>query len=495
MSNLKNDDKDSMKEKKLFIAEALPGSGKSTKFIECLPELIHNSKIVYAMPTNALISELALQIRTRAGFTPVVITSDTVDHVIAHVEKALAARSQPLIMITHEALRRVDARLLAGWELVVDEVPSVSDCKGYQFDSISYLGSLGNYLTVDAEKKAALKPENIALIENIIKAKDNSALSDSALDVLKAMLTPKCSVEVEAQTDKGKRLVRIVSYRDFLPAFSSANSVHVLANNVQDTLLGIHATYQGWQFEPSIFTPEFDGYGKRVELHPFLTGKYSKTQSMMQRNGKPADAWDDGVQLADWLNCVTVMVGDEKGLAFAHQWMKYNFSDAITKLPIDSRGINGYQDRHIAICLQHGNVSPDDALSFHTLGEMLGVPVQEVRKAIEFERFYESTLQAVARTSLRDRSSTEPVTLFVQNMSMALYLQSKLGRLATINTELVMTPWEKEQSDKKKDKALLQAQAISLLIEKGMTRQDIANDLCIPYPTIKRWTKGLEQAA
>ncbi|MCF5455582.1 hypothetical protein GIV89_28415, partial [Pseudomonas syringae] len=147
----------------------------------------------------------------------------------------------------------MDARLLAGWELVVDEVPSVSDCKGYQFDSISYLGSLGNYLTVDAEKKAALKPENIALIENIIKAKDNSALSDSALDVLKAMLTPNCSVEVEAQTDKGKRLVRIVRYREFLPAFSSANSVHVLANTVQDTLLGIHATYQGWQFEPSIF--------------------------------------------------------------------------------------------------------------------------------------------------------------------------------------------------------------------------------------------------
>lgn len=482
-------------QKVINVAEALPGSGKSTKFIEALLSLIYTSKTLYAMPTNALIKELALAIKLKVGISPLVITSDTVDHVTEHLEKVLAANTQPLVMITHEALRRVDPRLLEGWELVVDEVPSVSDCQSYQFDSISYLGSLGNYLTVGTDKKAALKLENVALVENMINAKDSSALSESALDVLKAMLTPKCSVEVEAQTIKGKRLVRIVRYRDFLPAFSNANSVHILANNVQDTLLGIHATYQGWQFEPSLFTPEFDGYGKRVELHPFLTTKYSKTQSMMQRNGIPAETWDEGVQLADWLRCITAMVGDEKGLAFAHQWMKYNFSESITKLPIDSRGINGYQDRHIAICLQHGNVSPDDALSFNTLGEMLGVPIAEVRKAIEFERFYESTLQAVARTSLRDRSSTEPVTLFVQSMDMAVYLQEKLGRLATINTDLVMTPWEKQESEKKKAKAQQQAEVISLLIETGMSRQDIAIDLGIPYPTIKRWTKGLEQAA
>lgn len=481
--------------KKIFIAEALPGSGKSTKFIEALPTLMHTSKTVYAMPTNALIRELELNIKINAGISPIVITSETVDHVTAHLEKVLAVNKQPLIMVTHEALRRVDPRLLEGWELVVDEVPSVSDCKTYLFDSTSYLGSLANYLTIGPDKKASLNPEHIALVETMIKAKDTSALSKPALEALQAMLTPKCSVEVEAQSTKGKRLVRIVSYRDFLPAFSYANSVHVLANNVQDTLLGIHATYQGWHFEPSIFTPDFDGYGKRVELHPFLTTKYTKTQSMMQRNGKPADTWDEGVQLADWLRCVTAMVGDEKGLAFAHQWMQYNFSDSITKLPIDSRGINGYQDRHIAICLQHGNVSYDDALSFHTLGEMLGVPVSEVRKAIEFERFYESTLQAVARTSLRDRCSTEPVTLFVQSMDMAVYLQEKLGRLAIINTNLVMTPWEKQESDKKKAKAQQQAKVVSLLIEKGMSRQDIAIDLGIPYPTIKRWTKGLEQAA
>ena len=202
-----------------------------------------------------------------------------------------------------------------------------------------------------------------------------------------------------------------------------------------------------------------------------------------------------GASLADWLRCITAMVGDEKGLAFAHQWMNHNFNDNITKLPIDSRGINGYQDRHIAICLQHGNVSPDDGLSFHTLGEMLGVPVAEVRKAIEFERFYESTLQAVARTSLRDRSSTEPVTLFVQSMDMAVYLQSKLGRLATINTELSMTPWEKEQSEKKKDKALLQAEVIMMFQIEGVDRQAIAERLNVPYHQVRRWTARLKKVA
>jgi hypothetical protein len=484
-----------MKEKTLFIAEALPGSGKSTKFIQALPQLIIDNKIVYAMPTNALIKELALDINVKAGIAPMVITSETVDHVTLHLERVLALNSAPLIMITHEALRRVNPKLLDGWELVVDEVPSVSDCKAHVFDSGSYLGSIANYLDINPNKKASLKPEYTSLIEGMIKSKDSSALSNSAIDVLKAVTEPKCSVEVEALSAKGKRLVRIVSYRDFLPAFTYANSVHILANNVRDTLLGIHATYQGWQFEPSIFTPEFDGYGKRVELHPFLTGKYSKTQSMMQRNGKTADAWDDGVQLADWLRCVTAMIGDEESLAFMHEWVKYNFKDNVTTLPIDSRGINGYQDRRIAICLQHGNVSPDDALSFHSLSDMLGVPVPDIRKAIEFERFYESTLQAIARTSLRDRDNMEPVLLFVQNIDMANYLQGLLGRLAIINTELVMTPWEKEKSDNKKAKAMLQAEAISLFIEKGVSRKDIAETLSVPYKSILNWTAGLKHAA
>ncbi|MEE1710779.1 hypothetical protein RIM91_16105, partial [Pseudomonas aeruginosa] len=102
---------------------------------------------------------------------------------------------------------------------------------------------------------------------------------------------------------------------------------------------------------------------------------------------------------------------------------------------------------------------------------------------------------AVARTSLRDRDSTAPVVLFVQNMEMAKYLQDKLGRLATINTELCMTPWEKQKSEKKKAKAMLQAEAISLFLEKGMERKIIAEELSIPYHQIRRWTVGLKQVA
>lgn len=302
------------------IAEALPGAGKSTKFINTLPNFIPGKHIVYAMPTNALIKELAQDIKTKAGIIPTVITSDTTDHVVANIEKAMASNQSLLLMVTHESLRRVDARLLAGWELVMDEVPSVSDCWSHQFDSISYLSSLERYLTVDENKKATLKPEHVALVESMIKAKEGSALSSSALEVLKAMITPKCSVEVEKQSSKGKRLVRIVRYRDYLPAFTYANSVHILANNVRDTLLGAHARSQGFTFTESVFTPNFDGYGKRVELHPFLKGKYSKTQSLMQRNGEALIKWSDETQLASWLDGVTAMIGDDESLAFMHDW-------------------------------------------------------------------------------------------------------------------------------------------------------------------------------
>ena len=78
---------------------------------------------------------------------------------------------------------------------------------------------------------------------------------------------------------------------------------------------------------------------------------------------------------------------------------------------------------------------------------------------------------------------------------MAKYLQAKLGRLASINPELCMTPWEKEKSEKKKAKAMLQAEAISLFIEKGLDRKIIADELSIPYHQVRRWTAGLKQAA
>ncbi|MFP6860773.1 DEAD/DEAH box helicase family protein [Pseudomonas sp.] len=171
--------------KKIHIAEALPGSGKSTKFIEMIPSLIVKSKLLYAMPTNALIKELALDIQVRAGINPLVVTSETTDHVVSRLENVLASNTSPLVMVTHEALRRVDPRLLDGWELVMDEVPSVSDCKGYLFDSVSYAGSLAPYMTIGDDKKASLRPEHVALVETMIKSRESSALSASALDVLK----------------------------------------------------------------------------------------------------------------------------------------------------------------------------------------------------------------------------------------------------------------------------------------------------------------------
>ncbi|MDT4880370.1 hypothetical protein FQZ97_1161180 [compost metagenome] len=80
-------------------------------------------------------------------------------------------------------------------------------------------------------------------------------------------------------------------------------------------------------------------------------------------------------------------------------------------------------------------------------------------------------------------------------MEMAKYLQGLLGRLATINTELMQTPWEKKQSEKKKAKAMLQAAAISLFLEKGLDRKIIADNLGVTYKSILNWTAGLKRAA
>jgi hypothetical protein len=272
--------------------------------------------------------------------------------------------------------------------------------------------------------------------------------------------------------------------------------LHILANNVTDTLLGVHAQAHGWEFEPSPFTPNFDGYNCPVTIYPMVTGdRWSKSLCLTTPDGKVQDKWSDEVQGKKLLDNLYEHAKGKPVLVFAHSWMNYQHPVNGHECNIDSRGLNNLKGYQAAACFQHGNMSPDDVRSLETLSEMMGVASARIREALTYERFYESSLQCFLRTAIRDRDNQSHVSLFAQNEDMANHLKGCLGRTAFIDTSLAHSPYPRAKSDEVMAKKALRDQAQYLVIEHGLSRSDIAKMLNQPLGTVLRWTKGLKQAA
>ena len=179
----------------------------------------------------------------------------------------------------------------------------------------------------------------------------------------------------------------------------------------------------------------------------------------------------------------------------AHQWCKpelpvpQGHDDSNIKfIAIDNRGINEYSEYNIAICLQHGNITPIESRSLNTLAELLSientVTSNEIRDAVKYERFYESTLQSVCRTALRSRTSLSNILLFVQDLDIANFLAEKIGN-CEINEALSEDYVAPESASKIKRESLKQ-KAISLWDQK-YSIENIAKEIGKTTRTVSSW--------
>jgi hypothetical protein len=311
--------------KVIYLAEALPGSGKTERLISKLPTIVQSGRrIVYALPTNKLTKELEVRLRM-AGVEARSINSETTDAVVSNVEAALAEQASDVIVISHEALQRISPFLLRGWMLVLDEVPSVEACQSHNFTHNSYQKGLAPVVHVDERGVASVLPDSRTELEAIVReGVSQSTFQKTALDVFEALLDKDSVVEVDRLDKNMKRLVRIVAYKDFLSRFDHAQEVHVLANNVTRTLLGVHAKAQGWDFEESEFTPDFEGYTCPVTIYPMVKGnRWSKSLCLTTPDGNQHDKWTDEVQAKALLDEVYSRIDGEPILVFTHSWMDY----------------------------------------------------------------------------------------------------------------------------------------------------------------------------
>lgn len=433
------------------------------------------------------------------------IDSNTVEgSVVKCLEENLLNRTHRILICTHESLRLINAETLQGWKLYVDEVPTTWDCSTYNFTDLSFRKTFDSITDVyKAADKTRLyaKSDCRKLIEGLANGEDSTLTSD-ARSVLKALLDCRYVVEIEELDNKLKRTVRVIGIKHYIPAFDAAEETVIMGAEVKKTLLGVTLKGAGWRIRKVEAAIDFAGYGNKVEIHPlFRNRSYSKSAALMKA-GKVHSDYQEGCLLDAWLQVdVFRIIGSKGAILVAHQWCKPELPTPqghehsnIKFIPIDNRGINEYSEYQIAICLQHGNITPIEGRNLQTLAEILSienrVSADEIKNAVKYERFYESTLQSVCRTALRSRTSQSNILLFVQDLDIAQFLSERIGN-CTINetySEDYITPESESQAKRNS----LKQKAVNLW-EQKYSIPSIAKEIGKTPRTIRGWISPYRQ--
>ena len=476
---------------------APPGAGKTSWLINQLAKLDDQFSVL-VFPTKILSAEVQNRMQDlKMDFNA--IDSNTVEgSVVQCLEESLLNRTHRILICTHESLRLINPETLHGWRLYVDEIPTTWDCLTHNFSDLSYrkaFGGITDVTKVGDKNRVSAKDDYRTLIEGLANGDDSTFTSD-ARSILKALLDCRYVVEVEELDFKLQRTIRVIGIKHYIPAFDAAEEAVIMGSEVEKTLLGITLKGAGWCIRPIEANIDFSGYGNKVEIHPFFRNRpYSKSAALMKA-GKLYPDYQEDCLLDAWLKVdVFRIIGNRKAILVAHQWCKpelpvlQGHDDSNIKfIAIDNRGINEYSEYNIAICLQHGNITPIESRSLNTLAELLSientVTSNEVRDAVKYERFYESTLQSVCRTALRSRTSLSNILLFVQDLDIANFLAEKIGN-CEINEALSEDYVAPESASKIKRESLKQ-KAISLWDQK-YSIENIAKEIGKTTRTVSSW--------
>lgn len=493
--------------KVLYVAEAPPGSGKTYSTFDKMPRhTIKGERFVYAVPTNKLAAEVYEDYSWDRTLSIKVINSDTHrGEVIENFIQALVDGDDECLSISHEALRLLpdDARkLLSTWTLILDEVPAINACRSYAVGRGEYETYLEQFIDVDKEGTASAKQDQRTKLVSIVYGNASDRFySDKAKEVYQALLNDNAVVKVSKPNADGGLFVSIVDYHDYLTIFEKAGEVHILANNVTDTLLGKQLAAKGWEFKESEFTPKpkvrpdydpaFDGeleafhYACPIRILPLLQGdRWSKSLCNFPGSAR----WTPEAQVNRLIANAHEHNGEDPILVFQHKWLGYEHPEHAELCSLDSRGQNKHRGVKAVLCLQHGNMNPTDQNNLSIMEEMLGVPCQDIEKAVHYERFYESTLQCCLRSAIRDPENKDEVRLYVQNEDMAEFLRMALGHTTSVDRCLLTEPSKAPPSAKQISKAAKKKEAYRLVHDQGMTTREAANELGVSQKTVSNWT-------
>lgn len=420
--------------KPIYTAIAAPGAGKTEALLASLPAIQKAGRlVVLALPTLVLIDHIAER-ASRASIPFRIVDHRNGELVAPKLEAALRDKHDSFIICTQEAIRRVRHSLLRGWTLVIDEVPKVVDYPDYALNPtelsrvLDYTEEASGQLWIKEEFKQDVR-DQVSTNRADSVGIDCSTLGTSAAHIFRLLLSD-VAVFIDQPQEDGIRHVRAVEeFLDWWSILSFADEVHVLAANIANGEFEVFAKLHGFTFKMSVFTPEARQYTSPVTIYPIMPKEQNFSKRKMTASHGDSKLYDLALD-------VILKETDTKPLLFANKWGRPKQKSQVQQVPLDCRGLNGYDSATEAILMFGGNPSPSDNSGLEYLSNKYGQDLQVMQTAFVTTRLLEPSLQAVTRTAIRRMDNTNPIALFVQDDRVVRYLMESYLSDAVIDWSL-----------------------------------------------------------
>lgn len=481
-----------MTTKTIYVAEALPGTGKTESFLKQL-DADPYKRYLYAVPTKVLTKDVLKRIQAIDINHVYAINSDTHKHVSEAVECTLLEEDPKVLLITHKTLLDIDPCYLQDWIVVIDEVPTVANNLTRDIGDHAYTNFLEKFIEVDdASTRASIKhgmaKEARSTYADVVTDKGMSTIANC----LGALLRGKADVFISSFLDrnagKWKWKVRMIDYFDLSSIFEYAKETHILGANVTGTLAYQHALSKGYKIEESKFTPEFRRYKFISNIYPLIAGKkVSKNMLLTMPDGSISEDWNDKVYGNIPILNALEFVNGEPILIQVHDWCKFPFDDYpnAIRIPFDARGLNNYSGVYHTLSLIHGNPTPIEDQNNSEMLDKMGIESDIGKQAMRNERYRELIFQVATRSSIRTFNNDRPTAHFVPTEEAGLHLAFDLKGCSLVNKELTREPPISAHSNKLEAKITMAKE----LSSEGLSARKIASMMNVSNRTVSLWLK------
>lgn len=438
---------------RIHYISAPAGSGKTHQLERYAATMAGSEKrkILIAQPTRDLIRQTAVNLRRSNPDLPVktIYSSANRDAVIplieAHMANADKNRGQ-VLLISHEALKRLPPAHRIHWDLFVDEIPAIFRCIPLKI--VKTHRHLTDHIVLE-DIAAGISAVRIAEgheadIAALKRNESDDELLDHFRDIATHLLDGNRTVMVETAAYQelldGRKAQGEVNFFSILRAefVAGFNSVTFMGANALETELFILWGALGdAEFVPHPHLAKglrYDRHqnGDRLTIHYLFEQEWSINRSLVVSD-------ETGLTLLDGIgDYVQRFFAGQRFLWVANKAADMRMFDQNDRLPPVSHGLNKphFMNCHAAasiIALVHDNASAK------FLG-MLGLTPQQVRTII----CYQAEYQAIMRCSLRDPDAIAPVTIIVPSRASAEWIAGKFDGCAVSKLETGLD-WERRK--------------------------------------------------
>lgn len=429
----------------ILYVSAAAGSGKTHQLIQHVTKLVASDhrKVLIAQPTKNLIIQTANDIKSvnpDIDVTPIYSIGDgkaVTPRIEQHMRDADRTKGQ-VLLITHEALKRLPNAYRVHWDLFVDEIPAVFEniplkvvkTHSYLTDHIKLKEIASGISAVDIEAGHLQAVNGL----NVNESEDElighfGTISDHLLDENRTVMVESEELNSLINGTKTKGEINFFSLLD-AGFVDSYNSVTFLGANALETEMFIiwktlkMATFVEHPTLSKGLRYSKHQNGHRLQIHYMFENEWTKTRSTMPNP-------QTGLTLLEGVGqYVQDYFAGQRFLWVANKAAGMDAFDQNNRLPPVSHGLN---KPHFMNCNAVASVIAlmHNRASARFLG-LLGLSDHQIRTII----CYQAEYQAIMRCSLRDPQAIAPVTVIVPSRSSAEWLAGKfdgcaVGKLET----------------------------------------------------------------